>query len=83
MLEAAAHYSPAYRGIRTISTGGIPKRKYVEYSGGARELYSLDPDPYELADRYNATAPPADLASRLQALKSCAANTCRAAEDGQ
>ena len=83
LLEAAAHYSPACRGIRTISTDGILKRKYVKYAGGARELYSLDPDLYELTDRYNATAPPADLASRLQALKSCAANTCLAAEDGQ
>ena len=24
--EAAAHFSPAYEGIRTISTGGVPKR---------------------------------------------------------
>ena len=47
LLEAAAHYSPAYRGIRTIGPGSVPERKYVEYSGGARELYDLDRDPHE------------------------------------
>ncbi|HET7271741.1 MAG TPA: sulfatase [Rubrobacter sp.] len=82
LLEAAANYSPAYRGIRTISTGGIPKRKYVEYADGARELYDLDPDPHELTNRYDAASPPAALATRLKALKSCAADTCRAAENG-
>jgi N-acetylglucosamine-6-sulfatase len=85
LLEAAAHYSPAYRGIRTISTGGILKRKYVEYAGGARELYNLESDAHELANRYNATTPPTGLASRLQALKSCgvdASVTCRVAENG-
>ena len=80
--EAAANYSPAYEGIRTISTGGAPTRKYVEYSGGVKELYNLDTDPYELTSTYNPTTPPSDLVSRLQALKSCAGNTCRTAEDG-
>ena len=82
LLEAAANYSPAYRGMRTISTGGIPKRKYVEYTGGARELYHLDPDPHELTNSYDASAPPNALADALQALKSCAAGTCRKAENG-
>jgi N-acetylglucosamine-6-sulfatase len=80
--EAAANYSPAYEGIRTISTGGVPKRKYVEYSGGAKELYNLDTDPYELTNSYNPTAPPSELVSRLQALKSCAENSCRTVEGG-
>jgi N-acetylglucosamine-6-sulfatase len=80
--EAAANYSPAYEGIRTISTGGVPKRKYVEYSGGVKELYNLDTDPYELTNSYNPTTPPSDLVSRLQALKSCTAGTCRTVEDG-
>jgi N-acetylglucosamine-6-sulfatase len=80
--EAAANYSPAYEGIRTISTGGVPKRKYVEYSGGVKELYNLDTDPYELTNSYNATAPPADLVSRLQALKGCAGSGCFTAENG-
>jgi N-acetylglucosamine-6-sulfatase len=82
LLEAAAHYSPAYRGIRTISTRDIPKRKYVEYVGGARELYDLDRDPHELTNSHDAASPPDALAARLKALKSCAADACRAAENG-
>jgi len=82
LLEAAANYSPAYYGIRTISTGDTPERKYVEYVGGERELYDLDAGPYERINRYNTAMLPADLDSRLQALKSCAGNTCRTAEDG-
>ncbi len=82
LLEAAANYSPAYEGIRTISTNGIPKRKYVEYLGGAKEFYQLDPDPHERTDRYNTLDPPSGLASRLDALETCVAATCRAAEDG-
>src|SRR5215210_4641854 len=80
--EAAANYSPAYEGIRTISTGCVPKRKYAEYSGGVKEFYNLDADPYELTNAYNPTTPPSDLVSRLQALKSCAGNTCRTVENG-
>jgi N-acetylglucosamine-6-sulfatase len=80
--EAAANYSPAYESIRTISTGGVPKRKYVEYTGGVKELYNLDTDPYELTNSYNPTAPPSDLMSRLQALKVCVGNDCFTAENG-
>ncbi|HSK83920.1 MAG TPA: sulfatase [Rubrobacter sp.] len=78
LLEAAAHYSPAYRGIRT-SDG----RKYVEYAGGKRELYNLGRDPYELRDSYDPDTPPASLAKRLKKLRSCAAASCLAAENGQ
>jgi N-acetylglucosamine-6-sulfatase len=67
---------PLY-GIRTNDG-----RKYVEYSGGFRELYDLETDPYELDNFYDATSPPVDLARRLEALKRCAGATCRAAEDG-
>ncbi len=81
LLEAAQRYSPAYYGIRTNDG-----RMYVEYEGGYRELYRLNTDPYELANSYDATAPPTNLAQRLHALKSCAgvtgATSCRAAEDG-
>src|SRR5215203_4284825 len=82
LLEAAANYSQAYRGIRTVSTNTITGRKYVEYAGGARELYNLETDGYELTNSYDATAPPTSLAMRLQALKDCAAYTCRTAEPG-
>ena len=75
LLEASRHGSPAYYGIRTSSGS-----KYVEYEGGLRELYQLGADPYELSNKYDAAAPPAALASRLQALKECAAESCRTAE---
>jgi N-acetylglucosamine-6-sulfatase len=80
--EAAANYSPAYEGIRTESAGGAPKRKYIEYAGGAKELYNLDTDPYERTNIYKPSAPPSDLVSRLQALESCAGNGCYTAENG-
>ena len=83
LLEAAANYSPAYRGIRTVNTNTITRRKYVEYSGGAREHYNLETDGYELTNSYDAAAPPTSLAQRLQALKGCAADACRTAEDGR
>jgi arylsulfatase A-like enzyme len=78
LLEAAASYSPAYRGIRT-SDG----RKYVEYASGKRELYHLGHDPYELRDSYDPNNPPATLVTRLKKLRSCAAASCRAIENGQ
>jgi N-acetylglucosamine-6-sulfatase len=85
LLEAAANYSPAYRGIRTINTNSIARRKYVEYSGGARELYNLESDPNERTNTYDPAAPPTGMASRLRALKSCGADAavaCRTAENG-
>ena len=82
LLEAAANYAPPYRGIRTDNTATDPKRKYVEYNRGQRELYDLAADPYELTNVYNSTAPPSDLMTRLNALKSCAGNTCFTAENG-
>jgi hypothetical protein len=57
--------------------------KYVEYAGGKRELYYLGRDPYELRNSYDPNSPPATLATRLHALKTCAAASCRAAENGQ
>ena len=66
---------PSILGIRT-SDG----RKYIEYGDGFREYYDLKADPYEMSNSYNANSPPADLASRLQALKGCAGEACRTAE---
>ena len=68
---------PSLYGIRT-SDG----KKYIEYEGGFKELYDLKTDPYELNNFYDANSSPADLATRLQALKDCAGATCRTAEDG-
>lgn len=84
--------TPAYSGILTDSGS-----KYIEYEGGVREFYNLgaDPcgeptnnlgaDPCELTNIYDPAAPPDNLVTRLQALKSCshAGLTCRLAEGGQ
>ncbi len=70
--------TPTYYGIRT-SDG----RKYVEYGGGFRVLYNLNTDPHELSNTYKATSPPTSLAERLQALKGCKGDSCRAAEEGR
>jgi N-acetylglucosamine-6-sulfatase len=80
LLERRDFSNPdaGYDGIRT-SNGS----KYLEYEGGFREFYDLNTDPYELSNTYNATNPPTSLADRLQALKVCARDACRAAEDGQ
>jgi N-acetylglucosamine-6-sulfatase len=81
LLEAAAHYTPAYKGIRTINTDASPKRKYVEYRDGPRELYGLDPDPHERTNVYRPGSPPGALAARLRELKGCAGHACRTAEN--
>jgi N-acetylglucosamine-6-sulfatase len=56
-------------------------RKYVRYEGGAKELYNLPRDPHELRNRYDGDARPEGLISRLRALKACAGDTCRRAEN--
>lgn len=56
--------------------------KYVEWTDGARELYDLQSDPFELQS-IHATAPAAllqSLGARLTALKSCQGRACAAAE---
>ncbi len=69
--------TPNFWGIRTSSG-----EKYIEYEGGVRELYDLSTDPYELVNSYDPAAPPANLKTRLEALKGCDNATCRAAENG-
>jgi hypothetical protein len=68
-----------YSGIRTSTD------KYVEYEGGFRELYTLSTDPYETRNAYRSSSPTSvqtRLQTRLQALKGCAGESCRAAENG-
>jgi N-acetylglucosamine-6-sulfatase len=66
-----------YHGIRTQDY------KYVEHAGGGRELYDLRSDPYELESMHEGADPAlvTDLKARLAALKSCAGQSCRDAED--
>ena len=73
-MERKEYDPPDYKGIRTL------KRKYIEYKSGDRELYNLEHDPYELTNYYDDAAPPVGLVSRLQGLKSCSEDSCRAAE---
>jgi N-acetylglucosamine-6-sulfatase len=68
--------SPDYDALFTASDN-----RYVEYATDEKELYDLRTDPYELANGYDPAAPPANLAHRLQALTTCAADTCRKAEN--
>jgi arylsulfatase A-like enzyme len=68
---------PPFSGIRTKT------HKYIEYSGGETELYDLSSDPYEM-ENISHTADSAlvsDLKSNLDALRSCAKQTCQEAED--
>ncbi|MDP9475497.1 MAG: sulfatase [Actinomycetota bacterium] len=69
--------TPDFYGVRTSSG-----EKYIEYEGGARELYSLSTDPFELVNSYDVAARPEELKTRLEALKGCDGAECRAAENG-
>ena len=65
---------PSFKAIRT------ERYMYAEHNSGERELYDLREDPYELISRHNAPAyasARAQLANRLQALRSCAGVSCR------
>jgi arylsulfatase A-like enzyme len=68
-------------GLKAIRT---QRYLYVEYDNGERELYDLERDPYELNNRYDAADPEVvrRLEDRLAALRGCARDACRAAEDG-
>ena len=67
---------PEYQGLR------VAHYTYVEYATGEKELYDLTRDPDEL-DNLAASFDPAVLDAlhrRLDALRTCAADACRAAE---
>jgi N-acetylglucosamine-6-sulfatase len=57
---------------------------YVEYGNDERELYDLREDPYQLDNRYGAAQPELvrRLRERLEVLRGCSGDNCRAAEDG-
>ena len=56
---------------------------YVEYGDGGRELYNLDADPYQVANRASHGDPLSVelLTSRLAELLNCAGANCREIED--
>jgi arylsulfatase A-like enzyme len=62
-----------YFAIRTAD-----RLKYIEYRSGFKEFYDLASDPYEMNS--NPSSASAALVDRLQRLKTCAADTCRAIE---
>ncbi len=59
-------------------------RLYVEYATGESELYDLEKDPYQLDNDYEDTELKRlwRLEGWLEALRDCAEEECRAAEDG-
>jgi arylsulfatase A-like enzyme len=75
--------------VEGLRTGGseprfaavrVPRRLYVEYANGDRELYDLRTDPFELRSRHAApalAAARADLAHRLARLRACSGDSCR------
>jgi arylsulfatase A-like enzyme len=68
---------PPYRAVRT------QRYLYVEYAAGERELYDLRKDSYELHNLHDSADPDliSKLDARLDALRDCAGEGCRAAED--
>ena len=69
---------PALEAVRTED------HLYVEYETGENELYDLEKDPYELDNVYDETGLEDlwQLEGWLDALRDCAGEECRAAEDG-
>ena len=72
------------RGARAFEAVRTETQKYVEYNDGESELYDLSSDPYELQSIPVVASPTLaqDLKARLEALKSCSGESCKAAEDG-
>ena len=70
------HASPSYEALRTND------RAYIEWENGVRELYDLREDPEQLRNVHKTAARPLleNLKARLDALRGCAAEQCRAAE---
>ena len=69
---------PTNKGVRTQS------HMYVEYETGERELYDLNADPYQLQSKPRAGNEQlySALEGRLDALRACSGEACRAAEWG-
>jgi N-acetylglucosamine-6-sulfatase len=73
-----------YRGWSLVREGDLV---YADLPGGEREMYDLAADPYQLDNllyepKPQAEAKASELSARLDALRGCAGESCRAAEDG-
>jgi N-acetylglucosamine-6-sulfatase len=79
LLEAWGGPNPSliYLGVRTGT------HKYIERIEGETELYDLSSDPHELESQHEIANPALveSIKSRLEALKDCAGESCRDAED--
>jgi hypothetical protein len=75
--DAYAATIPDYTAVRT------GRYLFTRYATGEIELYDLSNDPYELKSLHKtaSTELKARLASRLDALESCAAQSCHSAEN--
>jgi N-acetylglucosamine-6-sulfatase len=81
LLENFSSKNMRYKAIRTADG-----YKYVEVQDGPDEFHDLDADPHELTNLLREPAPEAEataagLSARLDALKRCRGDSCRAAED--
>lgn len=88
------NFSEARGGSQAVVTrradGKSTYRKfmYAEHAGGARELYDLAIDPFQLESRHRTKVYPeyadrqAELAALLAALRDCAGETCRTPTPG-
>jgi arylsulfatase A-like enzyme len=83
LLESRKRSRSANLGVKDVPYDGIrtTTSKYVEYEGGDRELYTLSTDAHEMSSTPGSSSA-TSLQTRLQALKGCARESCRAAENG-
>ena len=68
------YQAPPYQAVRSREA------LYVEYETGEREHYDLTVDPRQMDNLAAESADPGALPERLDALRRCAGNTCRAAD---
>ncbi len=71
------------KGERVYGAVRTESHKYVEYGNGEEELYDLEADPYEMESLHESADPSLleDMKTKLDALRDCARDECRKAED--
>lgn len=77
---------PTYAAVRTGPSDAYPWRLYVEWDAGARELYDLAADPYQIQSLHADPSRAAEISilhGLLASLKACAGSTCVTAEGPQ